>query len=158
MMSRRRAQRSNRWGLLWVCVGLAIPSTGCSDAIDPPNRQPQITIDAIEGDGAVVEVFYQLADGDGDDVRIEIVYCDGGRCVQPTESPGGDGTRNLPTLRQGAPVLHLYRWAATCDVADGGLSLTVRIEPNDGESTGTEVESAPFSLGALGVSGDCSVE
>ena len=129
---------------------------GCADPVDTPNSPPTAAFDSAVADGGVVEVYYTLSDGDGDDIRISILLCRTGDCSQMTAATGGDGTTGLPTVR-GESTLHLFRWEATCDIVASEFDepFTIEIVPNDGENAGPRVVSDSLTLDELGVVGEC---
>ncbi len=133
-------------------------SVGCSEEPRVPNNPPSVEFETGSSDGNVAEVWYWVLDFDGDDVNIDIQVCRQQECFVPTESPGGDGTANLPTLRD-EPALHLYRWAAGCDLDAAGYDaeLTIEILPTDiRNGEGELVQSDPFVLNDIGVETGCS--
>ncbi len=136
-----------------VFAAIALLS-GCTDAVDIANRAPAAELDAIEGAGSVVDVYYTLTDLDGDDVDIQIRFCSGGTCSIPTAASGGDGTANLPTIKD-EPVLHLFRWDALCDLDPDSSGITVRITPSDADDSGQAVVSDSFSLADFDIQGEC---
>lgn len=146
------------WGLA-SGVALVLLVGACSDEVIIPNHHPSAAIEAVElSDDGPVDIYFELSDADGDDLSIAVRVCSAGDCFAPTPAPGGDGVRDLPT-EPDAPVLHLFRWAAGCDVGAEDLEATrtVEIVPNDGEDAGAPAVSPEFSLSELGMSepGEC---
>ena len=143
----------NSTPIVWLA---AVGLIACSDPVDLPNTAPEAEIIVVEGRDRLVDVYYELNDVDGDDLSITIEYCLGSACSEPTAGRGGDGVRDLPTLRDSA-VLHLFVWEAACDVGSGGFDdeLVVQITPRDGEDSGDTVSSERFSLSGLGVEDGC---
>ena len=141
-----------RCGLL-ILFGLA--ALGCDDTINLASFPPEVAMDSLEVAGPIVDVYYRAADIEGDDFDITIAVCRGNDCFTPTSVPGGDGTRNLPTVRR-QTVLHLFRWAPGCDVDESEFDepRVIRITPSDG-LVGETAETEPFTLSGLGVDGAC---
>jgi hypothetical protein len=144
----RRAQPTTLFAVAWSL--LALGAIGCDGTIEVPNRAPTAAFESVERDGDHVALYYWLHDDDGDDVDITLTACLGARCFAPTPAPGGDGTRSLPTLRD-TPVLHLFLWAASCDVtgADRTAEIVLHLVPHDGEDAGPAAQSVPFTLDGL---------
>ncbi|MCA9561854.1 MAG: hypothetical protein KC561_00125 [Myxococcales bacterium] len=138
-----------------VLVGLTL--VACGDKVTLEERVPEALIDTVEADGDAVAVYYYLGDLDRNDASVRVRYCLGGTCSTATAAPGGDGVANLPTDRED-PVLHLFRWAALCDLTDTASEVTVEITPYDNAGTGPTVVTDPFSITGLGVSGECEDE
>jgi len=134
-----------------VLAGLSLAWFACGETIDIANNPPTVVFGDLLAEGGVLNIYYELSDAEGDDVAIEIAVCQQAQCLSPTPAPGGDGTQNLPTIA-GEPVLHLFRWAAACDVESAALETErrIRITPSD-EDRGLMVESDPVNLDGLGV-------
>ena len=135
-------------------ASIAAWTIGCTEPIELSNLAPRVRHNSLEvRDGEPVDVYYTIEDAEGDDVDIAIDVCTTtDSCVSMTKSPGGDGTKNLPTLRR-ERVLHRFVWSAACDI---GLdeSVFIRITPRD-DSLGDAADSATFTLSDLGYSGTC---
>jgi hypothetical protein len=135
--------------LSMVCLLIA-----CAEPYEVPNSMPIALFDSLEGQGDIVDIYYTLFDDNGDDLSIDLNFCVNAACNQPTEIPGGDGLDNLPT-RKHLSMLHLFRWAALCDLDNEETEFSLQIRPYDGTDYGDWSEIQPFSLSVLGVSGDC---
>ncbi len=127
---------------------------GCTEPIEVSNLAPLVRHSSLEvSEGEPVDVYYTIEDAEGDDVDITIEVCTApNSCISMTESPGGDGTANLPTRRR-ERVLHRFVWNASCDIGQEER-VFIRITPQD-TSLGEPAESDTFTLSDLGYSGVC---
>lgn len=132
----------------------------CSDPVDLPNRAPSAGVErpVLSPSGLAVDIYYDLADLDGDDLSVAIEACVGSDCTDTlTAAPGGDGLVNLTSLPDGT-VTHLFRWDAGCDAVAAAETTRIRVTPRDAESEGVTVYSPPFTLDSLGFDADCGAE
>ena len=141
------------WFGLTFLVWLATFVIACSDPIEIPNSAPSVTFTSLQASDGVLDLFFEVTDFEGDDVDLTIEICRDASCISPTAAPGGDGIRSLPTLPD-EPVLHLFRWAAACDIplTDFQRERVIRITPSD-DQPGVTATSDPFLLNELGVVG-----
>ena len=131
-------------------------NAGCTEPIEVSNLAPRVRHNSLDvADGAPVDVYYTVEDAEGDDVDITIEVCTGPTsCTSMTESPGGDGTSNLPTRRR-ERVLHHFIWNAACDIGPEE-AVFIRITPQD-TGLGAPADSDTFSLSEIGYSGACGL-
>ena len=136
--------------------------TGCPEQIEVENEDAEIleVFAPEQFDANKLSVEYTILDAEGDDQELVVEICEegGSACGIPFQGSGSDGVTFVPTAPAGSVQRHRYVWDVGCGrvVGDDILetasdaSYIARIAPKSDPASATESE--PFILSDLGFS------
>lgn len=144
-----------------ILLVVLVLGAGCVRDIEVENQEAIITsVGPLEIDArSNVVVLYTIRDAEGDDedVRVEICEAPEDDCGTAVEGLGGDPTQRVPTVPQGTDVLHEFRWNPWCGRYVGTDRVTTELATEYVaavrvlRSETPPVVSSPFTLEGLGV-------
>lgn len=133
---------------------------GCTEQIEVENRDAEIQ-EIFEPqllDENRLSIDYTILDAEGDDQELIVEICEegGSACGIPFQGNGSDGVTFVPTAPAGSVQTHRYVWDVGCgrvageEILDTSSDVTyiARISPKSDPASVTE--SAPFILSQLG--------